>query len=109
MPLVMVVTFTGAFATNGTSFDILILVVQGVLAYVVAKYGYSMAPLGDGICISSTLEQRFQQTIIAMRGKFSTITKYPITCVLLGLAVVLILGSALSKTVKTVLKNSKED
>ena len=70
---------------------------------------YSMAPLAVGICISSTLEQRFQQTMIAMRGKFVNITKYPMTCVMLGIAVLLILGAALSKPVKHVLKNSKED
>lgn len=109
MPIVMVITFTGAFATNGTSFDILILIILGVLAYIISKFGYSMAPLAVGICISSTLEQRFQQTMIALRGNFANITKYPITCVLLGLAVLLVLGSALSKTIKTVLKNSKED
>ncbi|MBQ7305670.1 MAG: tripartite tricarboxylate transporter permease, partial [Clostridia bacterium] len=109
MPIVMVITFTGAFATNGTSFDILILIILGVLAYIISKFGYSMAPLAVGICISSTLEQRFQQTMIALRGNFANITKYPITCVLLGLAVLLVLSSALSKTMKTVLKNSKED
>lgn len=109
MPIVMVITFTGAFATNGTVFDILVLIVIGVLAFLISKYGYSMAPLAVGCCISTTLEQRFQQTMIAMRGNMGNIVKYPITCVILGLTVVLILGSVVSKGVKNVLKNSKED
>jgi len=109
MPIVMVITFTGAFATNGTIFDILVLIVIGVLAFLISKYGYSMAPLAVGCCISSTLEQRFQQTMIAMRGNLGNITKYPITCVILGLTLVLIIGSAVSKSMKTLLKNSKED
>ncbi len=108
MPLVMVITYTGAFATNGTAFDILILIVLGVIAFIVSKYGYSMAPLAVGICMSSTLEQRFQQTMIMLRGNVANITKYPITCVILGVALALVLASLL-KPVKRLLVNSKED
>ncbi|MDD4012469.1 MAG: tripartite tricarboxylate transporter permease [Sphaerochaetaceae bacterium] len=109
MPIVMVITFTGAFATNGTIFDILILIVLGVLAYVVSKYGFSMAPLAVGICISSTIEQRFQQTIIGLKGDVMNIFNNPIACVMLALAVVLVIGTVASRTVKKVLANSKED
>ena len=56
MPVVMVITYTGAFATNGTTFDIVLLIILGVLSYIVSKYGYSMAPLAVGICMASTLE-----------------------------------------------------
>ena len=108
MPIVMVITYTGAFATNGTTFDIVLLIVLGVLAYIISKYGYSMAPLAVGICMASTLEQRFQQTMIMTRGEISRLGKYPIACVILGLAVFFLLLSLL-KPVKKVLMNSKED
>ena len=109
MPIVMIITFTGAFATNGTAFDILVLIVLGVAAFILSKYGFSMAPLAVGICISSTIEQRFQQTIIAMRGNFMNITKYPIACVMLGLCVALVLGVVLVKPIRHLVSNSKED
>ena len=109
MPLVMIITFTGAFATNGTAFDILILIVLGVAAFILSKYGFSMAPLAVGICISSTIEQRFQQTIIAMRGNFMNITKYPIACVMLCICLALILGVVLVKPIRHIVQTSKED
>ena len=108
MPLVMVITFTGAFATNGTYFDIIILIVLGVLAYIVSKYGYSMAPLAVGICMASQLEQRFQQTMIMLRGNFANIVKFPISCVILGAALIMLLMPML-KPVKKILVHSKED
>ena len=108
MPIVMVITFTGAFATNGTYFDILVLIVLGVLAYIVSKYGYSMAPLAVGICMASQLEQRFQQTMIMLRGNFANIVKFPISCVILGAALVMLLMPLL-KPVKKILVHSKED
>lgn len=108
MPIVMVITFTGAFATNGTTFDILVLIVLGVASYIISKYGYSMAPLAVGICMASQLEQRFQQTMIMLRGNFGNIVRYPISCVILGAAVLLLLMSLL-KPVKNILVNSKED
>lgn len=108
MPIVMVITYTGAFATNGTTFDILLLIVLGVAAYIISKYGYSMAPLAVGICMASTLEQRFQQTMIMTRGDITRMANYPIACMILGLAVLLLLISLL-KPVKKILLNSKED
>ena len=108
MPIVMVITYTGAFATNGTTFDIFLLIVLGVAAYIISKYGYSMAPLAVGICMASTLEQRFQQTMIMTRGDIARLANYPIACVILGLAVLLLLISLL-KPVKKLLMNSKED
>lgn len=109
MPIVMIITFTGAFATNGTPFDILVLIVLGVAAFILSKYGFSMAPLAVGICISSTIEQRFQQTIIAMRGNFMNITKYPIACVMLILCLFLLLAIVLVKPIRHLVSNSKED
>lgn len=108
MPIVMVITFTGAFATNGTTFDILVLIVLGVVSYIISKYGFSMAPLAVGICMASQLEQRFQQTMIMLRGNFGNIVRFPISCVILGAAVLLLLMSLL-KPVKKILVNSKED
>lgn len=107
MPIVMIITFTGAFATNGTTFDILVLIALGVFAYVISKYGFSMAPLAVGVCISSTLEQRFQQTMIVSRGSLSNLLGRPITAVILGFAVLLLL--TLLKPIRSALKHSKED
>lgn len=107
MPIVMVITFTGAFATNGTTFDILVLIVLGVLAYLISKYGYSMAPLAVGVCISSTIEQRFQQTMIVSRGSLSRLLSRPITAVILGLSALLLLMTLL-KPIKRALSQSKE-
>lgn len=108
MPIVMVITFTGAFATNGATFDILVLVALGVIAYLISKYGFSMAPLAVGICISSTLEQRFQQTMIVTRGSLGNLLSRPITAVILGVSVVLLLLTLL-KPIKKALTHSKED
>lgn len=108
MPIVMVITFTGAFATNGTYFDILILIVLGAIAYIVSKYGYSMAPLAVGICMASQLEQRFQQTMIMLRGDFSNIVNFPISCVILAVALVMLIMPML-KPIKKLLVHSKED
>ena len=45
MPIVMVITFTGALATNNSTFDLILLLILGVFAYFMSKFGYSMAPL----------------------------------------------------------------
>lgn len=107
MPIVMVVTFTGAFATNGTTFDIFILIALGVIAFIISKYGFSMAPLAVGVCMSSILEQRFLQTMKMTKGSFTALMSRPITAVILSAAAVMLVLT-LFKPIKRALSQSKE-
>ncbi|MEG0740770.1 MAG: tripartite tricarboxylate transporter permease [Clostridia bacterium] len=108
MPIVMVVTFTGAYATNATTFDIFILIILGVAAFLISKFGYSMAPLAVGICISSILEQRFLQTMKMTKGNLGVLLSRPITAVILALALGMLVMT-LFKPIKAALSHSKED
>jgi len=44
-----------------------------------------------------------------MRGNLANITKYPITCVILAITVLLVIGTLASKTMRHILSNSKEE
>ena len=104
----MVVTFTGAFATNNSVTDMVALLVLGVFAYFVAKFGYSMAPLAVGIVLGSTIETGLTQGMIICHGSVWEMLTRPLSGTILWLALIL-LAATVFKPVRKLLSNSKED
>lgn len=108
MPIVMVVTFTGAYATNNSLTDMVVLLVLGVFAYFATKFGYSMAPLAVGIVLGGTIEKSLRQALIICHGSFGEIMMRPLSGTIFWVTF-LILGSMLFKPVREIFKHSKDD
>jgi len=107
MPIVMVITFTGAYATNNSIFDLVLLLILGVFAYFISKFGYSMAPLAVGLVLGSTIETGLVQGLIICNGNFLELMSRPIAGSILAFAIVLVLIT-FAKPIKRILMHSKE-
>ena len=107
MPIVMIITFTGAYATNNSLFDLALLLVFGLFAYFASKYGYSMAPLAVGLVLGSTIEQGMIQGMIICKGSFLELMKRPLAGTILALAALLVFLTLL-KPIRRILSQSKE-
>lgn len=108
MPIVMVVTFTGAYATNTSLTDMVVLLVLGVFAYFVTKFGYSMAPLSVGLVLGTTIEKGLIQGMLMCGGSFVTLMRRPLAGTILWIAII-ILCLTLLKPVRKYLAHSKEE
>ena len=107
MPIVMIITFTGAYATNNSLFDLALLLVFGLFAYFASKYGYSMAPLAVGLVLGSTIEKGMIQSMIICKGSFLELMKRPLAGTILALAALLVFLTLL-KPIRRILSQSKE-
>ena len=107
MPIVMIITFTGAYATNNSLFDLALLLVFGLFAYFASKYGYSMAPLAVGLVLGSTIEKGMIQGMIICKGSFLELMKRPLAGTILTLAALLVFLTLL-KPIRRILSQSKE-
>lgn len=107
MPIVMVITFTGAYSTNNSIFDLVLLLILGVFAYFISKFGYSMAPLAVGLVLGSTIETGLVQGLIICNGNFLELMSRPIAGSILAFAIVLVLIT-FAKPIKRILMHSKE-
>jgi putative tricarboxylic transport membrane protein len=94
MPLVALITFTGGYAINNNLFDILALVVFGVLGYCAQKAGYEMAPLAIGAFLGPQLEKGLVQSMIMSDGDFSRIMARPIAGTMIWLIIAVIVYMA---------------
>lgn len=108
MPIVMVITFTGALATNNSTFDLILLLILGVFAYFMSKFGYSMAPLAVGLVLGGTIETGMVQGLIICNGSFIELMSRPFAGTILGLAMIMLLAT-FAKPIKRILVHSKED
>ena len=64
MPLIMLFCVVGTFAINNTMFDVGVMLVAGVAAYVLEQNGFPSAPAILGVVLGGMLEENFVTSMI---------------------------------------------
>ncbi|HZN47771.1 MAG TPA: tripartite tricarboxylate transporter permease, partial [Ramlibacter sp.] len=88
MPLILLFCIVGTFAINNTVFDIGIMLVAGVIAYLLEANRFPIAPAILGVVLGGMLEENFITSMIKSDGSLSAFFGRPIAA---GLAVVTLL------------------
>ena len=68
MPVILLFCIVGAFAINNTVFDIGVMLVAGVVAYVLEENGFPVAPAILGVVLGEMLEENFVTSMIKSDG-----------------------------------------
>jgi putative tricarboxylic transport membrane protein len=89
-PAIVLFCCIGVFSINGSTDDILIMAVFGVMSYVISKFGFEPAPLVLGLVLGTMMEQSLRQAMITFGGDFSRFFTRPISGALLAFAAVLV-------------------
>jgi putative tricarboxylic transport membrane protein len=88
-PLILLFCLIGSYAVHNSIFDILVMIVFGLVGYVLRKFEYEEAPLLLAFILGPMLEQAFRQSLIMSGGELSIFFTRPISCVAFLLAIVL--------------------
>jgi putative tricarboxylic transport membrane protein len=104
MPIILLFCVVGAFAINNSVFDIGVMLVFGLLAYVMETNRFPIAPTILGLVLGGMLEQNFVNSMLKADGAFGAFFARPIAGTL-GVATILIW---LSPVVLRVLRRSKQ-
>ena len=64
MPVILLFCVVGAFAMNNTAFDIGIMLVAGIVAWLLEENGFPIAPLILGVVLGGMLEENFVSSMI---------------------------------------------
>jgi putative tricarboxylic transport membrane protein len=85
-----IVTFSllGAYSLNGSVFDVLVLLVLGIVGYFMRQYGYPVAPLIIGAILGPLAETQLRRALSISDGDASALFSTPFT---IGSYVVIIL------------------
>ena len=66
--LILVVCAIGAFTVNNAEFDIVLMLIFGVIGYVLKKLDYPLAPLVLALVLGDRTEEAFRQSLLVGEG-----------------------------------------
>jgi TctA family transporter len=82
MPVIMLFCVVGAFAINNTPFDIGIMLVAGVVAYLLEANGFPITPLILGVVLGGMFEENLVTSLIKSDGDVLAFFARPIAATL---------------------------
>ncbi len=91
LPIIAVLCATGGFAINHAPFEVGIIAVLGATGYVLARFGFPMAPIVIGLVLGPIIEVNLRNALVANDMDLTVFATRPISAVLL-LAILLTLA-----------------
>lgn len=82
MPLILLFCVVGSFAINNSLFGVVVMVVAGVLAFYMERWGFPVAPTILGVVLGTMLEEHFFSSLVKADGQFLAFFERPIAGVL---------------------------
>ena len=67
-PVILVICAIGAYTVHNSVFDVVLMLVFGVVGYVLKKCNYPLAPLVLAIVLGDKAEEAFRQSLLASQG-----------------------------------------
>ena len=77
-PIILVFCAIGAYTVNNSAFDVVMMMVFGVLGYLLKKCGYPLAPLVLAIVLGDSAEEAFRQSLLASQGSLGVFFSTPL-------------------------------
>jgi putative tricarboxylic transport membrane protein len=103
-PLILLFCLIGAYSMNNSIFDVFIMITFGLVGYLFRKFEYEGAPLVLAFVLGPLLDLNLRQALLISEGSFLDFFTRPISAVTLGLAVLLLVTSAVPAVVKRLQK-----
>jgi len=82
MPVIFLFCIVGAFAINNTPFDIGVMLVAGVIAYLLEENGFPVAPAILGVVLGTMFEENFVTSMIKADGDLLAFFGRPVAAAL---------------------------
>lgn len=94
-PAILFFICIGVYSVNNSPFDVMTVIVFGIVGYLMNAYGYPPAPLLMGFILGPMLEQHFRRALLFSRGDITTFIDRPISAAFLVLTGLLIASLAI--------------
>jgi putative tricarboxylic transport membrane protein len=82
MPVILLFCMVGTFAINNTVFDVGVMLVAGVVAWILEENGYPVAPAILGVVLGTMLEENFITSMIKADGNLLAFFSRPVAAAL---------------------------
>lgn len=89
MPVILLFCVVGSFAINNSLFDVGVMLVFGIIAFLMERSGFPIAPTILGMVLGGMLEQHFVSSMIKANGQLLAFFERPVSGGL-GIATILL-------------------
>ena len=90
-PVIVVICAIGAYTVHSAMFDVVMMMVFGVVGYLFKKLKYPMAPLVLALVLGDMAEASFRQSMLLSQGSVSIFWSNKLVGGIAGLAMVMLL------------------
>jgi putative tricarboxylic transport membrane protein len=97
LPLIPLWVLIGSYCIANSTIDMLIMLAFGLAGYVLRKFEYEIPPLIMGFVLGPMLEKALRRSLIMSHGSFSIFFNRPISMVLMGMGLLLLVSPLLTK------------
>ncbi len=80
-PLILLICVIGSYSINNSAFDIVAMLIFGVLGYLMRKYGYEGAPMVLAFVLGPMFENALRQSLLLSDGSFMIFFNRPIAAI----------------------------
>jgi putative tricarboxylic transport membrane protein len=77
-PMILLICLVGIYTLNSSTFEMMVLLVAGLLGYFFRKFNYNLAPFILALIIGPRLEEALRQSLMSSGGSFAIFWQSPI-------------------------------
>jgi putative tricarboxylic transport membrane protein len=90
-PVIIVICAIGAYTVNNSMFDVVMMLVFGVMGYLFKKLKYPLAPMVLALVLGDMAESSFRQAMLLSQGSMGIFWSNPLVGSIVTMALVLLL------------------
>ncbi len=102
MPIVMIFCIIGAYSVRSSMFDVIVLMIFGILGYLLRKAKMEPSPLVLGVLLGPTLENSLSQSALIFQGDLWQLFARPISGTLLVIGLIVTIWPVVGRLFKAV-------
>lgn len=100
IPILLAITFVGAYAVNNSVFDVRVMLLFGLIGVILPRYGFPVTPMLLGMILGPIAERALRQSLIISDGSWLIFINRPIAFVFILLAIVSLVVPVVQKYLK---------
>ncbi len=93
MPIIGLLCIIGSYAIGLNEFNLFLMFIVGIGAYILTEQGYPIAPLVIGVILGPMCDENLRRALMVSQGSFAPIFQRPVALILFLVIVLTILSS----------------
>jgi putative tricarboxylic transport membrane protein len=94
-PLILLFCIVGSYSLNNSTFDVIVMMIFGLLGYLFKKFDFEAAPLILAFVLGPMFETNLRQSLLLSKGSFMIFVSRPISAVFICVSLMLLITALL--------------